>query len=697
MNCHLAGTSPFAAFLLLAALTTGLRFALAPKNNVSVAGQQAEPQQEGEDGALRSACSDDQPIVGKQSLGEWLEQWRGASVAERISLMNSATVAGLTPDTGPPNPAAYERLRELTGSQDPVEREAACALLLNDREGASQTLPHLRTALQDPESWVRLWAAESLSHLAWFLGERDEVFTDGIDELIALGGNPDDFLRRIAVERLCMFVSMQPRLVDVLPRFLDDSVPEIRRATVSGLSFFLDTSDVPVQPLMRALRDTVESVRIDAARGLLSAKRGGGPVLAVLLQSASSQDLDNRRSTVWSLGDFGPAYASDVCPVLLDALDDPDRHVRTNACGAIGNICSSGEIGMLDAIPRLLELVKDPDPEQRGAAAWALGNVGADAETVVPALAPLVMDPSKDARGYASGALARYGAEVVRVLATLIEALDHHEETARFLAAKLVANCGAQAAEAVPVLVRRIQDPSTRVRVWSIYALRHIGAAAAPAILPLLETLKNDPAPEVRLEAVRLFAALGSAAAGAADALVAALKDRSRDVRLWSVWALGEIGVRSDAVVDVLGVATTNPDVDVSTEAVKALHKLGLADQVHAAPPIPLHVTVPYQNLAVLVSGTEGVAVIAFDRIDDGRGSCSGTFHYRYLDPKTGEVTESDQSFPGESSTIGEGPLRFDWRFTASHGVASWHPEHLHLGVVDRDTFAAIDLRRFLR
>lgn len=105
----------------------------------------------------------------------------------------------------------------------------------------------------------------------------------------------------------------------------------------------------------------------------------------------------------------------------------------------------------------------------------------------------------------------------------------------------------------------------------------------------------------------------------------------------------------------------------------------------------------PHQDLAVLVSGPEGVAVIALDRIDDGEGSCSGSFRYRFLDPKTGEVTEGDVSFPGESSTVGDGPLRFDWRFTDSYGVVSWHPEHLYLGVVDRDTFAAIDLRRFLR
>jgi len=315
----------------------------------------------------------------------------------------------------------------------------------------------------------------------------------------------------------------------------------------------------------------------------------------------------------------------------------------------------------------------------------------------------------------------------VLALPQLIVALKDRDPSLRARAAELIAMGGADAMDAVAALTVQIVDPNLNARVWAAYALREIGAAAATALPQLVQSLKDDLEPKMRTEAARTLAAIGPAAGSAAPALVAACKDPDLDVRLWSIFALGEIAVKSDATLHALAEAAAATDARVLAEANKALAKLGeqhdaaaIANAPGAASAPLEQVTSPiaYDGFALLLSDASGAAIIRFldefGGVEGKRETRGVRYRFRYLAKGQAEATigedevreVADELRPGfgvqdaaaSRSGLAAGPLRVDWSYrNAGSGFIYWRPESLRVELGNSLDFDTLDLNRFIR
>jgi beta-lactamase regulating signal transducer with metallopeptidase domain len=217
-----------------------------------------------------------------------------------------------------------------------------------------------------------------------------------------------------------------------------------------------DTASV-VAALVRALQDSVASVREDAAYALghLEAASAIEP-LSVRLGREPAANV--REMIAWALAQIGNRSASGALGLV--AQRDSAESVRGMAVWALGQLEDPASVAAL------VTVLRDASSAVRGRAAWALG-------TIAPAVAPAALvaalrDPSSDVRLRAAWALGQIADST-----------------------------------AVPQLAVTLRDSTADVRRAALWALGQIGGdAAQSALLQALE----DRDPEVRARAARALA-----------------------------------------------------------------------------------------------------------------------------------------------------------------------------------------------
>lgn len=659
--------------------------------------------------------------IGETPLTEWLAKWRGASPEDRTKLQEN------TPWSGPsgPNRAAFLAFAELTATADVEERLLACKVLANDSENGAELMPRLAVAVKDADARVRCAAAIALEGVAWIEEQHGPSFALATDELIRIVGGGDRALRLAALWALQGMGEVEPRVTPVCAGVMKEDDVELRRVAVLGLGTAVGKYDDARPPLHAALGDADATVRLNAARALVVSENTD-EIAATLLALASDSDKLVRSAAISSFASLGFERAAETLPVLIAALNDPESEVRAQAAGALGNLGSGDNVDSSEAAPRLVELTKDANPMVRSAAAWALGHVGATAEVAVPALASLVEDENPEVRNNALTSLEQAGPEVALALPQLVAALKDPDAAVRTWVAKLIGLGGERSQQATDALIERLADPSVNVRVWSAFALRSIGAPASAAIPRLAKSLGEDPEPKMRVEAARALAAFGPLAGAAGDALVAACRDPDDEVRLWSLFAIGEVKLKSDAAVATLKQAAKSNDEKIVAEANKALEKLGeehdakaVANAPGAPPDLPALVApIAYDGFGLVLVDGSGVAIVTFHdeshETSKTGGRDSVKYRYRYLakgqaEPTAGEgeafsiLRNTDtalrvEDYAASHSYVDAGPLRVGWSYR-SRGTAFvyWKPEALTVTLASAIDFETLDLRRFVR
>ena len=262
-----------------------------------------------------------------------------------------------------------------------------------------------------------------------------------------------------------------------------------------------------------------ESVRSQIVEALV---RHGSGVVALLVEQLRAEDLETRQAAALALGRIGDRRAT---PPLLEALRDPELAVP--AAGALARI------GDRDAFEGLLDLIGAPDPAVRQAAIAALNSIGHPdmAEHIAQRIDdpdPLVRESALRIAGYFGYpacfdrvlARCRDDSEPVRraaieslgffedpnVAPTLVAALEHDSPSVRAGAAAALARV--ESPLSVEPLAQALGDPEPWVRYLALRSLASIGdARVAPAVL---ETLRDDSAPHVRLAAIDVLGRLRS-------------------------------------------------------------------------------------------------------------------------------------------------------------------------------------------
>ncbi len=153
-------------------------------------------------------------------------------------------------------------------------------------------------------------------------------------------------------------------------------------------------------------------------------EHGGADAVAVLTEvladrgAADWQATEARWNAAEILGRIGPA-AQSASPALLEALQDPDLHVRSVAAGSLPLVDTPAE----QAVPALLDLLRRDASES---AIRALSKYGPDARPALDDLVRLLSDKSLDTElrwnaARALGKMQESGAEAIPVLVLCLQ------------------------------------------------------------------------------------------------------------------------------------------------------------------------------------------------------------------------------------------------------------------------------------
>jgi HEAT repeat protein len=305
------------------------------------------------------------------------------------------------------------------------------------------------------------------------------------------------------------------------------------------------------EPVRRALSRLLghQSVRAQIVEALV---RHGAGVVALLTEQLRVEDLETRQAAAVALGRIGDSRAT---AALVQSLNDPELAVpAAGALARIGDraafegllallgsrdasirqaaIAALNSIGHPDMAARIAPLLSDPDPLVRESALRIAGYFGyADC---IEQVLQCCRDESEAVRRAAIESLAFF--DDPRVVSTLAEALGQHQPPA-VRAAAAAAVMRSEHEVAVHALAQALRDPDAWVRYVALRSLGSMGnGGVAPAVL---ETLRTDPAPHVRLAAIDVLGRLGPAEAW--DVLEPLARSSDSDIGAAAIVALGHL------------------------------------------------------------------------------------------------------------------------------------------------------------
>lgn len=174
-----------------------------------------------------------------------------------------------------------------------------------------------------------------------------------------------------------------------------------------------------------------------------------GRTLPAYREELRHAEPDQRADLLRSIGSFG-ADADSAVNEVVEAMQDPDSHVRSAAAWALSQIGPAGAA----AVPALATALTDPNPQVRSISAVALREMGGRALSALPALAKALSDPEPYVRAPAADAIAAIGAPAKAAVQALIDRLTVPDEQAYVLRSvtKALGRIGPDAASALPFL-----------------------------------------------------------------------------------------------------------------------------------------------------------------------------------------------------------------------------------------------------
>jgi HEAT repeat protein len=295
---------------------------------------------------------------------------------------------------------------------------------------------------------------------------------------------------------------------------------------------------------------------------------------------------------------LGPKAKAAV-PHLIQALKADEAKARINVVRALGRNPDQ------DVAKALASRVKtDPDFGVRAQAAEELGNIGSDAKEAVPTLiatiremnersklpdAPPVpfttlrgvtfmtkqQDAAEEVHDDACTALARIGEPAVP---NVVKLLDDAEKAMRRDALVIIRSIGPKAKAAVPALIPFLEEKDQQLRCAAMEGLSGIGPGAAAA-LPALRKMSADVSEPLRLDAAAIALQIKSDDGEPLKVLLTGLADDDTVIRSQALECIHRRELRSDKVVEAMGVACKDKNQKVAELAAKNL--------VYLAPSVP--------------------------------------------------------------------------------------------------------------
>lgn len=159
-------------------------------------------------------------------------------------------------------------------------------------------------------------------------------------------------------------------------------------------------------------------------------------------------------------------------------------------------------------------------------------------------------------------------------LRKLVAGISAADVLQRRTAAERMCQLGPSARSAATALVRATADDDETVREWAVAALEELGVPDEAA-LDELSPLTAHPKQDVAYWAVTLLARFKDRAARCCPAMVKTLQTHaSLAVRQRAAWALGQIGVDNESVLEALRAASHEENRRLSRLAERAIQQI---------------------------------------------------------------------------------------------------------------------------
>ncbi len=279
-------------------------------------------------------------------------------------------------------------------------------------------------------------------------------------------------------------IAIRERGPDAGARFLREEVagadPDRLTAILLAISWFHERDRGNADLLIECLEHPDEHVVARAIDGL-SWLGGCGLTDRILALIA-----DPRAGVRGAVLRFAARVMPDRAPaLLLDALQDSDYHVRSNAVDQLE------DLDYTPALARIEALCADPHPHVRQTALSAIPNLGAR-DQAIPLLLEALRDPHHLVREQAVRELD--GLDCTSVLPR-IEALCADPEPGVRQAALAAVDKLGTPDKAIPLLLGALVDPNSTVR---FIAVNHLGRREQFTDAATFERMLEDPDKDVR-------------------------------------------------------------------------------------------------------------------------------------------------------------------------------------------------------
>ncbi len=256
----------------------------------------------------------------------------------------------------------------------------------------------------------------------------------------------------------------------------------------------------PVAELLRGIRHSNAAVRIRASRALARLSAPSPDAFPILMKAVDDPERGVREASIQALG----AYGQEVIPTLTQFLNHPDKYVRRNAVWAIGKYGPAARF----ALSALCNALCDADPRTAAGSAQALGSMGEVGGPAVPALIDAMRGTNVVLCRLASKALSQIGSPA---LEPLMACLKHHDPFVRAEAALALGWMGPLAHEAVSELVQLVEAYRPRVpkRAAVLQFAGQSGLMTPPAPTTAIPQSSEETA---RLNGIQAFGRIGTGA-----------------------------------------------------------------------------------------------------------------------------------------------------------------------------------------
>ncbi len=335
-------------------------------------------------------------------------------------------------------------------------------------------------------------------------------------------------------------------------------------AAVRALPTMIDAASSRQSGLMRITRMTLKKLGPDAAESALRA-----------FVDPLRDGKTSRLRAIDLLLEFGPETAALAAGELLNALPGAGDEVKFAVAGALG-LLGPGTPGTVSGLIALLE---DPAAGVRLSAVAALKGMGPGAAAASEALKKAALDPVPMVRREASAALAALIPPEDDSLPAIITMLESGDPASRDRALEVLSRMREAGADALSSLIASLRSGDERFARRSTAVMGQMGENALEAVPELMKVMREGgPVPWREVgEAIRTIgrdANIYRWPQLPVPSVTDALKDGRAEVRRHAAWTIGLLEGLGHWAEPALVEALDDTDRDVRIEAALSLVKM---------------------------------------------------------------------------------------------------------------------------